>query len=173
MFKKSTIAAMLLASSSSAFATEVTKDTANAFFEKLMTEVQNESESYFDLFEPNAAITYNLPESYGIASGKMKFNEYKQAIEMSWSYTENHSYDIEKPIISVKNGIAEINVTMYERYTMQGYTSANKSVQQFEVKSIKGQLKIVALTNNVTDIPETDAVKADNSKSEKTQVNKK
>ncbi len=150
--KKISIFLVVMVFSASALAADLSKKEAEDVFWKLVESIRNESPNYFDFFASDAKITYELPESYGMKGGEISVKEFKKYQEQSWEYTDNHSFDLEKPRIVVSGGKATINVTFYERYTMQGYTTTNESIQTYVLSRREGKIKVVEFKSIVHDL---------------------
>ncbi|MGY0218304.1 hypothetical protein ACWJJH_13110 [Endozoicomonadaceae bacterium StTr2] len=127
------------------------KEASDYFWNKIIEKIQNEDPAYFDIFSKQAKITYKLPESYEMKSGDITLAEYKQSQETLWEYTENHSFDLEKPAIKAEGDKTVITTTLFERYTMQGYTLSNKTEQKYVLSKVDGKLKVVEFDNIVSD----------------------
>ncbi|MGI9275584.1 MAG: hypothetical protein ACR2PT_12160 [Endozoicomonas sp.] len=152
LVKKIGVLTAAVAFSASILAADLSKKDAEDFFWKLVESVRNESADYFNFFASDAKITYELPESYQMKSGEISLKDLKQYQEETWSYTDNYSFDLEKPKVVTKGGKATINTTFYERYTTQGSTTTNESIQKYVLGRQGGNIKVLEFKSIVHDL---------------------
>ncbi|WP_062267823.1 hypothetical protein [Endozoicomonas arenosclerae] len=137
------------------FAAEVTEKEAKEYFwNKVVDSIQTEAPDYFELFSKDAKIHYTFPKSYEMENGEVKLSDFKETQEEFWNYTENHSFDLEEPVVKTEGDKAVVSTTFYERYTMEGYTLANEAKHKYTLAKVDGKLKIVEFNNVITDLTE-------------------
>lgn len=150
------LAIILSLTANLAMADKINKDEAKQTFWSLMEDIQNEDPAYFDFFKTDAKITYTMPASYEMPSGDISVSELREVIQGFWQYSENHSFDTSNPTISIDGKNAKIKATVYERYTMEGYTLSNKSTQTFTLRKVNGKVKVTQFVNNIEDISDSE-----------------
>ena len=135
---------------------KVTEKEATDLFWTLVEHVNNEDNAYFDVFVDTAKISYVLPASYGMEGGKLTLDEFKQVQQAFWSYTENYSYDVDTPVVTIKDGEATIKVDFFERYTLYGATYSSIAKQVYVVKKLQGKLKVVEFSSDLKNADEAE-----------------